>query len=535
MTSRISDVGLGEPREDMHPSLSGGQCVRLRAWQIGIRFTPLWAETRRFARWLESEALPAARSEDMERALVALPDAADEKPRITVQGIDADIRGCERLVALLREVGIERLELDVRLEWNQITDILAALYAWRRAFRKYRRSEGSPDGIAGRGGEILRRLTGESGLRMSCTQTRIDGTTLHIAYSHCVTRFSRLVSWYERRHRHFHDHRALFQAAPLYAALGALLLVVPAVLYSFGCNVVLAAGVTAVGAVALFATLFLLLMSIGSVEYDNEEKAHRLTLAYERLRRYADRIARDLRRARAIQENLLPDNSKMPFPGRLEWASSFVPEAEVGGDYFDVAALDENRVAILFTDVSGHGMSAALVTAIIKTAFEGWKDSVLSMTEFAGTLNRLLCNVTPTESFAAVVLAIYDARARELSYVNCGHHPVPIRLRVDGEQEVRPLDQANARILGVLEEGVFEEARQTLRSGDVVLFVTDGIIEAADESGALYGSDRLNRYLRDRRADAPQALITGLVEQVRTFTAGREQTDDQTILAFRVR
>ena len=225
----------------------------------------------------------------------------------------------------------------------------------------------------------------------------------------------------------------------------------------------------------------------------------------------------------------------MPFPDRLDWGSSFVPEAEVGGDYFDVAALDDSRVAILFTDVSGHGMSAALVTAIIKTAFEGWKDGGLSMTEFAATLNRLLCNVTPTESFAAVVLAIYDARTRELSYVNCGHNPVPIRLRVDGADEVRSLERANARILGVLEEAHFEEARESLRSGDTVLFVTDGIIEATDETGGLYGSDRLYRYLRDRRDEAPQSLVTGMTEQVQVFTEGREQTDDRTILAFRVR
>jgi sigma-B regulation protein RsbU (phosphoserine phosphatase) len=287
--------------------------------------------------------------------------------------------------------------------------------------------------------------------------------------------------------------------------------------------------------VALFATLFLLLMSIGSVRYDNEEKAHRLTLAYERLRRYADRIARDLRRARSLQEKLLPDGSKMPLPDRLEWAWSFVPEAEVGGDYFDAAALDDSRVAILFTDVSGHGMSAALVTAIIKTAFEGWKDGGLPMTEFAQTLNRLLCNLTPTESFAAVVLATYDARTQQLSYVNCGHNPVPIRLRVDGEDEIRALDQANARILGVLEQTRFEEAREPLRSGDTVLFVTDGIIEATDEDGALYGSDRLHEYLRDRRGEAPQSLVTGVIEQVQSFTGGREQTDDRTILAFRVR
>ena len=91
-------------------------------------------------------------------------------------------------------------------------------------------------------------------------------------------------------------------------------------------------------------------MTVGSLVYDNEEKAFRLEKANAKLRLYADWIHGDLERARAVQQMLLPDLTNMPMADRLEWGARFVPEEEVGGDYFDAAYLDANRVAILFAE-----------------------------------------------------------------------------------------------------------------------------------------------------------------------------------------
>jgi sigma-B regulation protein RsbU (phosphoserine phosphatase) len=194
-----------------------------------------------------------------------------------------------------------------------------------------------------------------------------------------------------------------------------------------------------------------------------------------------------------------------------------------------------DRVAVLFTDVSGHGMSAALLTAIIKTAFETWKEDGAPLEAFAATLNRLLCNVTPAESFAAVVLAAYDASSRELSYVNCGHNPAPLWLPATDGAEVRWLDDSTNMVLGVAPDVKFEPARQTLAPGDTVFFATDGVTESMDADDRLFGNQRLRQHLQQRRTDPLSRLVQGLVEQVDRFTGGAPQSDDRTILALRVR
>ena len=104
----------------------------------------------------------------------------------------------------------------------------------------------------------------------------------------------------------------------------------------------------------------------------------------------------------------LPDPARQPFPQQLSFAHVFRPEMAVGGDYYDLKALDDRRVALLLADVSGHGMSAAFITGLIKTTFEFGYSPDQTPPQFMARLNNVLERLTPTSSFAGVIFAVYD-------------------------------------------------------------------------------------------------------------------------------
>jgi sigma-B regulation protein RsbU (phosphoserine phosphatase) len=288
------------------------------------------------------------------------------------------------------------------------------------------------------------------------------------------------------------------------------------------------------GSAAMFGATYLFFMTVGSVEYDNEEQAHTLKQAYDQLKVYNDRIRSDMDRARTVQQRLLPDPGAMPLADHLEWAASFVPQEEVGGDYFDAALTKQGHVAMIFSDVSGHGLGAALITAIIKTTFEAWLERDDDLVTFVRLLNQRLHDLTPQQSFAAVAVGIYDPDRRTFCYCNCGHSPYPYLISA-ADRAPHPLDAAQEIILGVVPEIDPQPATVNLERGDTLFFATDGITEARNDREEEFDEERLERYLAGHPEAPLQGLVSGLLDRVERFTGGAEQGDDRTILALRVR
>ena len=508
-----------------HEGLTFRQRLRYRLGRRWIRFTPLWPAVRALGEWLESECFPAARKAGRESVMLELTGKAG----LRVMGMDvqpppADMKP---VFKLLKKVCIEQLDLDARLESNQIADVFTLLRANTSAL--LRRSESN----GGRGG--LSDLWGEDGLQFACTRTTVIATRLVVRYSYCLTCFSRVVQWFERRYRHFGDHRALFHAGPRYAALAALVGIAIAAASTFYHSPWVVLAVSAAGAVVLFTMVYLFFMVVGSLEYDNEEKARRLSDAYDKLKRYADRVQEDLARARFVQERILPPADAMPLPDRVDWASCYCPAVEVSGDYFDAIALDDDRVAIVFADVSGHGMAAAFITAILKTTFQAWADDGQDLGQFVVSANRTLCRLTPEESFATLFVGIYDARSRELTYVNCGHYPEPWLVPASPDRPVAQMQQGRAMLLGVIEETDHSPARVALDAGDRVVLVTDGIIETRNDFGRMYTAEKLEQFLTDHRGRHVKPLVDAIIKDVSDFGRNTQQQDDRTILAFGIR
>ena len=231
---------------------------------------------------------------------------------------------------------------------------------------------------------------------------------------------------------------------------------------------------------------------------------------------------------------LLPDLADMPLPGALEWASSFVPEVEVGGDYYDAVELGDGRAAILLADVCGHGMSAALVTAILKMTFRGWAHGSPTVEEFVREANKNLCRFTPVGNFATLVIAICDSRSREVVYVNCGHWPEPIRAPADTTEPIEGLVGGRTMLLGVQEDVDIQVAQQLLRPGDKILLLTDGLVEAMDIRQTMYDRWRLDQCVEANRAKPIGDLVNSIVADVDDFSRGVPVNDDRTVLAFRL-
>ncbi len=498
--------------------LSGIDAVRLRTAPFLLRFTALGREASAFAVWVEE----IAGEGDTGVLRIRLEDdgaaaAAGEDP--------PPIGEWSRLWRFLRSLGVRELELDSRLESNQVADVLALLYAERRSLRHRR---------AGRATAPATLLRSSSGMNFACTSTRISDRQLTVTYSYCMTRFSRLVRWFKTRQTHLRDHRALFRAAPRYATLVGLAPMAVFLLYAVHESPQLLLATSLLGSGLLAAATYFFFMTVGSVEYDNEEQAHILRQAYDKLKLYADRIAFDMDGAREVQQRLLPDLQTMPLAERLEWAASFQPQEEVGGDYFDAAVTSHGRLALIFADVSGHGLGAALITAIIKTSFEAWLERDDGLETLVKLLNQRLFDLTPDRSFAAVAVGLLDPETGGFSYCNCGHSPYPYLLGVEPAPPLA-LDAAQFMLLGILPGIDPDPATVMLEPGDTVLFATDGLTEARDVDDEEFGDRRLEDYLDQHRGSPLPELVAGLVTAVERFAAAAGLGDDRTILAFRVR
>ena len=285
----------------------------------------------------------------------------------------------------------------------------------------------------------------------------------------------------------------------------------------------------------LFGLIYILFMVVGSIEYDNEEKAYNLTKTNKQLEQYNAQIQADIGRARLVQEKFLPNVANMPFKDRIDWASCFIPAVEVGGDYFDVKKTNENKIAILFSDVCGHGMAAAFITAIIKTTFHTWTERGELLEDLIRELNSNLYRLTPDDSFSAVFATLYDPSTGRLDCINGGHHPEPWLISGQKIEPICSLSNSRNMILGIMEDIDIITSHEVLSQGDIVLMASDGVIENQNVDGENYGIEQFENFLESRRDSSAEELVNSIVEEIELFSKDAKPGDDRTILAFRIK
>lgn len=232
--------------------------------------------------------------------------------------------------------------------------------------------------------------------------------------------------------------------------------------------------------------------------------------------------------ARAIQQHLMPRQSLRQR--HCEWACGWQPAREVGGDYCDLAALDERHVAFCIGDVSGKGLPAALLMANLQAAVKANEHARRQPQQLVALVNRLICENTTPNKFITFFYAVVDTVTQQLTYVNAGHN-APLLLRADGR--VERLTKGGV-ILGVLPDQQFTQATVTLQPGDQVLLYTDGISEAMNADGEDFGEERLVQLGRNHSSLESYAVLQRIQEAVAAFHHA-EDRDDRTMMLLQVR
>jgi phosphoserine phosphatase RsbU/P len=240
-------------------------------------------------------------------------------------------------------------------------------------------------------------------------------------------------------------------------------------------------------------------------------------------------VSQEMEIARQVQRKLFPQ--KLPKVKTLEYAGGCHQARAVGGDYYDFVGLGTERIGLVLADVAGKGMSAALLMANLQASIRS-QYSVASenLPQILESVNRLFYENSEPNRYTTLFAGSYDGAVRRLRYVNCGHNP-PLLLRQDGSVEGLP---ATATVLGLFEQWQCSTNEVQLQPGDLLVLYSDGVTEASNEREEEFGESRLIQVLKANGSLETSALLTKLLEDVHTFSAGK-QSDDVTAIVARVR
>jgi serine phosphatase RsbU (regulator of sigma subunit) len=243
--------------------------------------------------------------------------------------------------------------------------------------------------------------------------------------------------------------------------------------------------------------------------------------------RERQRLEQELSIARTIQQALLP-HGLTDFP-HLAVTGVHYPCHEVGGDYFDVVPVSEDRTAILIADVSGKGLGAALLTTMLQGALSGLTMGADPVKVF-NHINRFLCRHAEVGRYATMFIGLVGQDGM-LEYIKAGH-PSPLLLR---QGDVSELYTEGSFPVGLIPEAEYTSARLQLEPEDTLVLFSDGVTEAENSAHELFEVTGLSQVLAGRKDVPVEELQQSVFDAVRDFTKGAEQSDDITLLVVRYR
>jgi sigma-B regulation protein RsbU (phosphoserine phosphatase) len=241
-----------------------------------------------------------------------------------------------------------------------------------------------------------------------------------------------------------------------------------------------------------------------------------------------DALLQDVELAAQVQRMFLP--SGRPSIAGLEIAGMMQPAKGLSGDYYDYIPIDAHTMQIVIADVSGKGVSAALLMAATAAAAQLEANHERNMLEIVGRLNTGILSVSDGEHYVTLLLAEIDADKKTLHYVNCGHNPA-LLFRSDTSKVTR-LNSSCAPI-GISPEESCELASADLAAGDVLVFYTDGVTEAQNDLGEEFGTERLSALLERGSSLSAESLMSAIFSSVADFCNRVGFADDVTILVVK--
>jgi serine phosphatase RsbU (regulator of sigma subunit) len=241
-----------------------------------------------------------------------------------------------------------------------------------------------------------------------------------------------------------------------------------------------------------------------------------------------ERLRRELELSRLIQTEMLPRAPLVSGPAEIAGVS--IPAREVGGDFFNYFVLPDGRLALLVGDVSGKGVSAALLMANVQATLRARLPHESDLALLADALDRELDQNTPGPVYLTLFLGILDMDARLLRYVNAGHNP-QFLLRTDGT--IQPMSSTGLPIALYAGHG-YRESRVALAAGDLLFFYTDGLVETENEAGDMFGAERLQALLAEEHSQSVDTVLHRVEHAITTFRGRAEPFDDATLMALRI-
>ncbi|NLD93239.1 MAG: SpoIIE family protein phosphatase [Fibrobacter sp.] len=263
-----------------------------------------------------------------------------------------------------------------------------------------------------------------------------------------------------------------------------------------------------------------------------EDRSRTVTELTYKLGRIHSELDDEMETAKRIQEGLMP--KELPEAVNLRATAIYIPAGKVGGDLYDIIITPRQKIAILIFDVSGHGIPAALITAMAKMLFANAIEKSDSPAEVFREVNKQLCNFIKTEQYLTAFLGVIDPVKDVMTYSRAGHVP-PLVFNTQ-TSSVTKLDSkgffiGHSALLNIAE---YWNSEVQLAPDDKILFYTDGLTEGCSEDGKLYGAERLrDAFIRNGSYDI-KTLLDKLVEDQETFRQGTPLRDDFTLLCVEI-
>jgi serine phosphatase RsbU (regulator of sigma subunit) len=261
-----------------------------------------------------------------------------------------------------------------------------------------------------------------------------------------------------------------------------------------------------------------------------EQREHQRQLAEAQARWESERLREEIRIARQIQQKLFPV-APLPLLG-IDIGGASYPAEATGGDYFDYIPMQGGALGLVVGDVAGHGFGPALLMAETRAYLRAFVMTHTDVGEIVSLVNRALVNDTPDDRFTTLVLARLDPRDRSFCYTSAGHVTGYL---LDASGAIREALVSTGMPLGILPDAEFPAAPPLkLHPGELVVLLTDGIVEAFSPDEVPFGAARVIETIRANWGRSARETVDSLYRAVRDFCGNRASLDDMTAIVIKV-
>lgn len=240
-------------------------------------------------------------------------------------------------------------------------------------------------------------------------------------------------------------------------------------------------------------------------------------------------LIKELEAARQIQAGLLPNY--LPNDEFIEVSAYTTISHDVGGDFYDFFEIDNNKYGILIGDACGKGLPAALLVSQIQAIIKSDSKQKRSLSETFSIINSYLKSNSASKHFATLFYGVFDIEKKQINYVNAGHnHPIILNI----ELQIARLETTGPA-LGIMKNAIFQERVKNFCDGDQIFFFTDGLSERMNNSGMLFGENRIINLLKQLSKNNSKQIIDAMKEEVAGFSKMNGKIDDTTFLIIQIK